>query len=154
MNSARKVSLREERSRAGQGPQVVRFPRPAVVPAVRPSRWGRVLELGAAVAVNAAIATVAVAALARLIPYHQQEQERLRELSLEMREASERVEGLRRTLADTMDARQSGRATERREGWLGPGQVLVLPVEETPSSAVAGETAIARRSADPSSTEP
>lgn len=157
MNSAKKVSLREERSapsvfprRAGQGTQVVPFPRPLPPPAVQPvpgtsprAVWGRGLELSAAIAVNLALATVAIAALSRLIPYHQQEQERLRELSLELRDATERVDGLRHTLAKTMDARQSGAAMERREGWLAPGQVLVLPVEQAPSSARMGTTAVA-----------
>ncbi len=148
MNSAKKVSLREERlvSRQRAGQRVVPFPRTVPPPSLGLSSravWSRGLELGAAIVVNLAIAAVAIAALSRLIPYHQQEQERLRELSLELRDATERVDGLRRALAETMDARQSGAVLERREGWLAPGQVLVLPVEPARSSMWVGETAVA-----------
>ncbi|MBF2004274.1 hypothetical protein ACF3DV_16055 [Chlorogloeopsis fritschii PCC 9212] len=113
------------------------IPKRRVVP--RPKRHLRqrsykvlALETTAKIGVNVLISAVAISALVKLLPFHQSQQEKLREIRTEVKLMEERVSKLQAEFSRNFDPSQAKAIMQEQSHRLAPNQhPIVLIKQET-----------------------
>ncbi|MBE9199854.1 MULTISPECIES: hypothetical protein [unclassified Nodularia (in: cyanobacteria)] len=84
------------------------------------------LETTAKITVNLAISAAAVSALVQLVPYHWTQQDRLREVSTEVKLMEERVENLQTEFKRNFDPHQAHSIRQQQAYKFDPNQLPVV----------------------------
>jgi predicted HTH domain antitoxin len=122
-----------------QGLRLQQYPTPPVTPKKRrkPKAKRRVsqshraiaLELTVKLMVNGLLSVVAIAALAKLVPYHFSQQMKLREIRVEVKQTEERVNHLSETFSRTFDPRQTKNIMKEQSPKVDPNQRPIVWLE-------------------------
>jgi len=77
------------------------------------------------IAVNVALSLVAIAAIAKLLPYQSSQKDRLDELTTEVNSVEQRVNGMREKLPQTLNTGKSQEMLLRKQGWIKNNQMTI-----------------------------
>jgi hypothetical protein len=83
------------------------------------------------IAVNVALSIVAIAAIAKLLPYQSSQKDRLDEITTEVNSVEQRVNGLREKLPQTLNSGKSQEMLLRKQGWIKNNQMTIKLLDPT-----------------------
>lgn len=85
----------------------------------------KAIESIVVIAVNIALSITAIAAIAKLLPYHSSQKDRLDEINTEVKSVEQRVNGLRDKLPQTLNSGKSQELLLRNQGWIKHNQITI-----------------------------
>ncbi|MBD2148567.1 hypothetical protein H6F44_00235 [Pseudanabaena sp. FACHB-1277] len=85
----------------------------------------KAIEAMVVIAVNIALSMTAIAAIAKLLPYHSSQKDRLDEINTEVKSVEQRVNSLRDKLPQTLNSGKSQELLLRNQGWIKHNQITI-----------------------------